>query len=381
MRLTFVHEWLISYAGSERVLSAAAELFPDAPIHTLLCSAGCIVGTPLAGREIMTSLLQRLPFAASRHRMLLPLMPFAVEQLDVSDANVILSSQHAVAHGVLTRADQLHVSYVHSPMRYAWDLHHDYLAAEGLDFGPRGLLTRYLLHRLRLWDAVAAQRVDRFVANSAYVARRINKHYRRRAEVIYPPVDVHRFDPASQRDDFYIAVSRLVPYKRIDLVVQAAIEHDRPLVVIGDGPERHRIEAIVERAGPATKVTLLGEQPTAVVADHLSRCRALIFAADEDFGIVPVEAMAAGAPVVALGRGGACETVVDGETGVWFEDQSVAGVQAGITRFEAIEGELDPSRCRERAERFSKPRFQRELSVLLDRLWDRFERAKLLKAD
>lgn len=371
MRVAVVHEWLTKLAGSEKVVQAALELHPDAPLYTLIHDSRATRDTELRRHAIHTSFLDSLPFSRSKWRLYLPLMPLAVEQFDLSDYDLVLSSNHCVAKGILTRADQLHISYVHTPMRYAWDLHGQYLRESGLGFGPRGLLARAILHRLRQWDVLAANRVDVFVANSRTVARRIWKTYRRRAHVIYPPVDVNRFVPDRPREEFYLAVSRFVPYKRMDLIVQAFRESGRPLVVIGDGPDESKVRAL---AGP--NVTFLGRRSDEVVADHMQRCRAFVFAADEDFGITPVEAQAAGAPVIAYGAGGVTESVVPGQTGLFFPQQTSASLVDAIKQFEATESRFDPAALRANAERFSKPRFQRELSHLIDRCWSAFTRSR-----
>lgn len=366
MRLALVHEWLISYAGSERVLAAAAECWPDAPIHALVCDRDKLHGTPLAGRDIYTSFLQRLPGSRKRHTRYLPLMPLAVEQLDLRDCDVVLSSSHAVAKGVLTRADQLHVSYVHTPMRYAWDLSLDYLEQSGLSRRRRGMLARLLLHYLRLWDVAAANRADVLLANSRCVARRIERTYRRRAQVIYPPVAVERFRADQPRESFYLVVSRLAPYKRVDLVVEAFTASGRPLVVIGDGPERGRIERLA-----GANVRLLSGLDDADVADHMQRCRAFVMAADEDFGITAVEAQAAGAPVIAYDRGGARETVRAGETGLFFSRQEVASLNVTVEAFEARREPWDAEAIRRHAEGFATARFQRELVAVVEGAWER----------
>ena len=382
MRLGFVHEWLVSHAGSERVVAAAAECYPGSPIFTLVHNPAATRGTEFKKHPITTSWLQRLPGAAggSKHRLYLPLMPMAVESLDVGGLDVVVSSSHAVAKGVLTRADQLHISYVHTPARYAWDLYHEHLREvvgrthtgtevpePGRVGGLKGALAQGVMHYFRGWDFAAAQRVDVFVANSRYVARRIWKTYRREAAVIYPPVDVERFTPAERREDFYLVVSRLVPYKRVTAIAEAFTRLGRPLVIVGDGPET---DAVRKASGP--NVTLVGELDDAAVAERMARCRAFVIAADEDFGITAVEAMAAGAPVIAYGKGGVRETVVEGETGVFFAEQTADGVAEGVTKFEAFKSGLDAGVIRSRAERFSRARFQREFVSLVDHEWDRF---------
>ncbi len=372
MRTHLVHEWLGPIGGSELVLEALAALYPQAPIHALVYWRELYAQREIGRHEVRTSFIDRLPTGRRRYTRFLPLMPLAVEGLDTSDAEVVISSSHAVAKGVLTRADQLHISYVHTPMRYAWDMRQAYLQQTGLDRGLRGKITHALLHYLRNWDIASANRVDHYLANSHYIARRIAKTYRRDSQVIYPPVDVERFTASTQRDDFYLTVSRLVPYKRIDLIAAAMAKLDRPLVIIGDGPERAKIEAAAASAHPG-RVTLLGYQDDSVVRDHLQRCRAFLFAAEEDFGIVPVEAQAAGAPVIALGKGGVRETVIDGRTGVFFFEQSLEGLTRGIEQFEAQPAShWDASTIAAHAQQFSTSRFKRELAAFVNEAWTRF---------
>jgi glycosyltransferase involved in cell wall biosynthesis len=306
----------------------------------------------------------------------------AIEQLDLSAYDVIVSSSHAVAKGVLTGPDQLHVCYCHSPIRYAWDLQHEYLRQTGLARGVRGGLARYLLHRMRAWDLGTANGVDHFVANSSFVARRIQKVYRRDATVIHPPVDVDAFTPGGPRGAHYVTASRFVPYKRVDLIVEAfAAMPDRELVVIGDGPEAERIRA---RAAP--NVRLLGHQPFDVLHQQLRSARAFVFAAVEDFGIVPLEAQATGTPVIAYARGGAAETIRGLDharpSGVLYDEQSAEGIVRAVRAFEAASASVTAESCRDNAERFSADRFRREFGAFVDaRCVERFGRRLLGSAD
>ena len=362
MRVAVVHDWLSTYTGAERVLEQILRVFPDADLFAVFDVMPASERGFLAGRAVRTSPLQRAPLLHRWYRHYLPLMPLAVEQLDVSGYDLVLSSSWAVAKGVLTGPDQLHVCYCHTPVRYAWELQHEYLRAAGLTRGLRGAAVRYLLHRLRIWDVRTHPGVDSFVANSGYVARRIRKTYRRDAVVIHPPVDVAGFTPGGERDDYYLTMSRLVPYKRIDLIVEAfAAMPARRLVVIGDGPDRRKLE----RLAPAN-VTLLGHVPEEALRERLRRARAFVFAADEDFGIAPVEAQACGTPVIALGRGGALETVrgLDdpAPTGVLYAEQSADGVRGAVELFERSEGAITAAACRENALRFGPERFRRELT-------------------
>jgi glycosyltransferase involved in cell wall biosynthesis len=364
--VAIVHDWLATYAGSEKVVEQMLHVFPQADLFAVVDFLPAADRHMLQCRQVHTSFIQRLPFARRAFRAYLPLMPLAVEQWDLNRYDIVLSSSHAVAKGVLTRADQLHIAYVHTPLRYAWDLQHEYLRQSGLNRGLRTLFVRPLLHYLRLWDRAAADRVDCFIANSQYVARRIEKTYRREARVIYPPVDIDRFMLGAERADYYVAASRLVPYKRIDLIVEAFRNLPaRQLVVIGDGPEYKKI---ARRATP--NIRLLGFQSDAALQHHLQTAKALVFAADEDFGILPVEAQACGTPVIAFGRGGALETVVDGETGLFFSEQTPGSIAAAIERFESEPLLCDAPSIREHAQRFSIARFRRELSGLVTRQWN-----------
>lgn len=365
MKVAIVHDWLVQPGGAEKVLEQIIRCFPDADLFSLVDFLED--RTPVCGKPVTTSFIQHLPFAQRRYRGYLPLMPLAVEQFDLSPYDLVITSSYAVAKGVLVGPDQTHVSYVHSPMRYAWDLQHAYLREAHLERGPKSWAARALLHYLRGWDARSANGVDRLIANSHFVARRVMKTYRREAAVIAPPVDVDRFEPCSAKEDFYLTASRMVPYKRIDLIVEAfSLVPERRLVVIGDGPG---FAAIREKAGP--NVTVLGYQPFEVLKDHMQRAKAFVFAAEEDFGIVAVEAQACGTPVIAYGKGGALETVVPlGEpqpTGVHFGTQSVASLLEAVDRFEREQSKISAAACRENAERFSAAAFRRAFMVEVTR--------------
>ena len=367
MRVAVVHEWMVSRAGSERVLEAILEVVPDADLYSIADFLPPGEGEFLKGRAARTSFIQRMPLAHRRHRLYFPLAPLAVEQFDLSTYDLVISSSHAVAKGVITRPGQLHLSYVYTPSRYAWDLQAQYLSRSGFG-GLRGAAARILLHYFRLWDVCAANRVDSFATLSHFVAERIRKTYRREAQVIYPPVDVDRFSMSEAKDDFYVTVSRAVPYKRIDLLVDAFGQMPRrKLVVIGDGPELKRLRG---RAG--ANVTLMGHQPFEVMGEEMRRARAFLFAAEEDFGIAPLEAQACGTPVIAFGRGGATETIIEGETGLFFHEQSVDAVIDGVERLERSAKAFDPKACRINAERFRPERFRSEFREFIDREWMAF---------
>jgi glycosyltransferase involved in cell wall biosynthesis len=373
VRIAIVHEWPVVYAGSEQVVAAMLDVFPRADLYALVHDPEALRGTPLEGVPVRTSFIQSLPKAKGKYRSYLPLMPLAVEQFDLRRYDIVISSNHAVAKGVLTGSDQLHVSYVHTPVRYAWDLYWDYLIESGLDRGIKGLLARLVLHYIRLWDVSASYRVDAYLANSAYIARRIGKLYRRPARVIHPPVDIDRFRSDLPREEFFVAVSRFVPYKRMDLIAEAFTETGKPIVIIGEGSEFKRVQ---HKSGP--NVELLGYQPDYVVADYLQRARALVFAAKEDFGIVPVEAQAAGCPVIAYGSGGTLETVVGwpetNPTGVLFDTQTPGAIEAAVELFQAHENEFLPENCRLNAQRFGGERFRRELATTIEGLWGKYQR-------
>jgi len=357
-RIALVHDWFEACYGSERVVEQILACFPSADLFALVDVVPEGERGFLGDRPVTTSFIQRLPFARRRFRTYLPLMPLAVEQFDLSAYDLVLSSSHALAKGVLTGPDQLHVAYVHAPMRYAWEYQHQYLRESGLERGLRGLLARWVLHRMRLWDYRTANGVDRFLANSRFIARRIEKIYRRESAVVYPPVEVDAFVPAPARADYFLAVSRFVPYKHTATIVRAfRALPGRRLVVIGGGPGLARA-----RAEAPANVELLGVQPRAVVRERLAEARALIFAAEEDFGITPVEAQAAGTPVIAYGRGGALETVRGlGEprpTGLFFDEQTPAAIAAAVERFEREGSAIRPADCRANALAFTPERFR-----------------------
>jgi glycosyltransferase involved in cell wall biosynthesis len=372
MRIAFIHDWLVDKGGSENVLSAMLEQWPHAPVYTLVHDHQGPTRSLLNGHTVITSFLQKLPQATRRYRSFLPLMPIAIEQFDLSAFDIVISSSHAVAKGVIIGPDQLHISYVHSPIRYAWELQFQYLREAGLDHGLKSVLVRWLLHYIRLWDTRTANGVDEFVCNSRFVARRIWKVYHRKATVIYPPVDVDKFELCEQKENFYLTASRMVPYKRINLIVEAfAKMSDKRLFVIGNGPDFDKIKAIA-----TPNVILMGYQPLEVLREKMQKAKAFIFAAEEDFGIVPVEAQACGTPVIAFGKGGALETIVNEKTGLFFEEQSVDSLLDAISRFETRKMEFSPHEIRKNAERFSKARFQEEFTSFVNQKWQDFEQRK-----
>ena len=358
-RIAVVHDWLVDYAGSERVLAEILRCLPQADLHVLVDRMPAGERAPFAGRPARTTFLQHMPGIASHLAWYLPLMPVAIEQLDLAGYELVISSSHAVAKGVIVPPDALHLSYVHSPMRYAWDQQFEYLRAQGRLLG---IPLRWLLHRLRIWDRGSAAGVDHFAANSGFIARRIAKAYRREAQIIYPPVDTEFYVPGGTREDYYLAVARLVGYKRVDLLVQAFRElPDRRLVVVGDGPEQRRLQAAA-----GANVEFAGRLPPEQLRARLQCARAFLFAAVEDFGIAPVEAMACGTPVIAYGRGGAAETVAGldarAPTGVLFGEQTAAAVVRAVKTFEENAQRVTAEACRARAAQFSASRFRSEFT-------------------
>ncbi|MBB4066539.1 glycosyltransferase [Gellertiella hungarica] len=355
MRVAIVHDWLYTIGGAERVLQEMLACYPDADVFCLFDFLKPEDRAKIGLKSTQTSFLQKLPFVKRSHRVFLPLMPIAIEQLDLSPYDLIISSSYAVAKGVLTGPDQLHVSYVHSPIRYAWDLQHTYLARNPNPI--TSFLARPLLHWLRVWDTRTAHGPDMMIANSHFVARRIRKVYGRKAKVLYPPVLLStRSEPLPKKGHF-LAASRLVPYKNIEAIVRAFAElPDQQLVVAGDGPEGARLRKI---AGP--NVTFAGFVSDGALRELMATARAFVFAAEEDFGIISVEAQSEGTPVLALGKGGSCETVVDGRTGLFFDTPEPSAIAACVRQFLTREAEFTPENCREQAARFSADRFRDDL--------------------
>ena len=358
MKVAIVHYWLVNMRGGEKVVEALGEIFPDADIFTHVYDESRISDS-IKRHTIKTTFIAWLPWARKYYQKYLPLMPFALEQLDLQEYDLVISSESGPSKGVMTRPDALHICYCHTPMRYVWSGYHAY-------HGRAGRLTRLLMpavmHRMRMWDLASASRVDHFIANSRNVARRIEKYYRRSATVIYPPVEMPQAAglPASGGD--YLFVSQLVPYKCADVVIEAFNVMGKPLVVIGSGEEYGRLSRL---CGPT--VTMLGWQDDESLARYYAGCRALVFIADEDFGIVPVEAMSMGRPVIAFGKGGALETVVPGETGVLFGEQTVESLINAVDRFETIEASFDPIEIASRAQAFSRDEFNMQVAEVVGR--------------
>jgi len=361
LKVAIVHYWLINMRGGERVVEALCELYPDADVYTHVAEPEVLSDT-IRGHRIQETFIARLPGARRHYQKYLALMPLALEQLDLRAYDLVISSECGPAKGVITTPRTLHLCYCHSPMRYVWDMYWDYLRDVSRPMRP---LARVLLHYLRRWDLASAFRVDHFMANSDYVARRVRKHYRRDAHVIHPPVDTEAFGPAESTADYYLMVGELVSYKRADLAVSAFSRAGKRLVVIGAGEQ---LSELRRRAGPTVEV--MGRQPASVIRDKYAHCRALLFPGEEDFGIVPIEAMASGRPVIAYRRGGALETVVEGRTGLFFDEQTEDSLLAAVERFEEIEETFDPADIRRHAIGFDKQVFKAKFRARAERLME-----------
>jgi len=345
--MAFVVDALPAMGGGEKTLFAALELFPQADVFTLIYNKNAFTSTPIADKQIITSYLDKLPFAQTHHRLLLPLMPSAIERFDLCKYDVIVSFSYAVAHGVHANNGTRHISYTYTPMRYAWsDINLDGTHSH------KNAMLNLVMDNFRTWDKAATSRVHEFAAISQGIAKRIQSAYQREARVIYPPVEIERFHPNGQRGDYFVTLSRLVAHKRIDLVIEAFSKLNLSLKIIGDGPERKRLQ---RRAAP--NIEFLGYQPDEVVAQLISKARGFVCAAEEDFGIAMVEAQAAGCPVIAYKAGGALETVIDGVTGLFFEEQTPASLIDAVERFNGSVHCFHHSDMTDNAQRFSKQHF------------------------
>lgn len=374
LKIAVVHDWLITYGGAERVLEQILAIFPQADLFSLYDFTPEGKRGYFLDKSVTTSFLQKFPLAKKKYRSYLPFMPLAVEQFDLSGYDLIISSSHAVAHGVLTNSEQLHISYFNNTMVYAWDLYHHYLEKSGLKKGFSGLLARMIMHYIRNWDATTALRVDKYIANSSYMAGRIEKLYGQPSEVIYPPVEVDKFDITTEdKGDYYVTVARLVPFKRIDLIIEAfnKMPHRR-LVILGDGPDMRSLMSVANE-----NILFLGYQNHDVVGKYVKKARAFLFSSVEPFGIAVVEALAAGTPVVAYGRGAAPEIVRDGTNGVLFDEQTSDSLVQAIERLESTTLDHDPLQMREEAFRFSTEQFRTRfkkyvLDAVAEKFGDRF---------
>ncbi|MCH4552103.1 glycosyltransferase [Aestuariibaculum lutulentum] len=365
MKKALIHDWYYVNGGAEKVLKSINNIWPDFDHYALIDFLDekdrkeIFLGD---NNYVNTSFIQKLPSAKSNHRKFLELFPYAIEQFDLSEYDLVISSSASIAKGVLTNANQLHISYIHSPMRYAWDLYHPYLKESKLK-GLKAWYAKRVLSKIRLWDVLSTNRVDYLIANSKYIAKRIKKVYRRDSKVIYPPVDISSFALEINKKDYYVTASRFVPYKKIDLIVEAFSKmSDKTLIVIGDGPELKKIQSKM-----SANIILTGHIELSEVISYFQKAKAFIFAAEEDFGIVPVEAQACGTPVLAYGKGGALETIEDGVSGTFFYEQSVDAIINGVAKMNSIK--FEPERVRDNAEKFSKERFEKEFKETVEELY------------
>lgn len=361
MKVAIVHDWLTTMGGAEKVILELKRIFPEAPIYTLVYNKNKL-GAYFDKYEIKTSYLQKNPLAKKKHQLFFKYMPRAFEEFDLSEFDLIISSSSAFAKGVITPPHSIHVCYCHTPPRYIWDLTHEYLKDYNI------LVKKYLeknFHYLRIWDGIAANRVDYFIANSFYVAQRIKKFYKRESKVIYPPVDTDYFTPSEDGkiEDYYLIVSRLVAYKRVDIAIEAFNHLSKRLIIVGDGPEFKKLKGLAKN-----NIEFLGYQPDDVIRDLYRHCKALIFPGVEDFGIVPVEVQACGRPVIAFRRGGTLETVEENRTGLFFNDQKSDSLIDAIYKFEKNIQNFDPNHIRSHAEKFSTDRFKNEFKNFVNKI-------------
>ena len=369
MKVAIVHEWLVTVGGSDKVIKAILDVFPDADIYTLVAKKAICDELGIPWNKVHTSFIQKMPFGRKKHRAYLPLFPFAIEQFDLRGYDVVISSSHCVAKGVLTKADQFHICYCHSPIRYVWDKYNEYLEESHLAKGLKSWMVRYFLHRIRKWDMLSSFRVDSFISNSDYVGRRIQKTYRRESTTIHPNIDISNFELCEEKDNYYLTCSRLVAYKKIDLVIEAFNQMpDKKLVVIGDGPN---LKAYKKKAG--SNVVIMGYQSIEVLKEKMQHAKAFIFAADEDFGMLPIEAESCGTPVIAYGHGGSLETVSEGKTGLFFKEQTSEAIIDAVNKFESL-GQMpfDYKECRKWAEQFSEERFKNEIRSFVEEKYREF---------
>lgn len=373
MKKALVHDWYYVNGGAEKVVHSINNIWDDFLHFSLVDFLNDKDRSfILNGKGVTTSFIQKLPTAKANHRKFLQLFPYAIEQFDLRDFDLVLSSSASIAKGVLTNQNQLHICYCHSPVRYAWDLYQDYLEELNLNKGLKSFYAKYVLHKIRNWDVSTVNRVDYFIANSKYIAKRIQKIYNREAVVIYPPVDIEAFSLETNKEDYYFTASRMVPYKKTELIVKAFNEMpEKRLVVSGDGPEYDKVKGM---AGP--NIELLGYTEQKVLKCYMQKAKAFIFAAEEDFGIIPVEAQACGTPVIAYNKGGVKETVINGKTGLFFDKQEPDYIIDTIKRFELLD--FNYSEIRESVLKFSKERFEEEIKDFVITKYEQFKNNRAL---
>lgn len=371
MKVAIVQEWLVTVGGSDKVVKAIMDVFPDADIYTLVAKKEVCDELGIPWEKVHTSFIQKMPLGTKKHRAYLPLFPFAIEQFDLRGYDVVISSSHCVAKGVLTKADQLHICYCHSPIRYCWDMYNEYLEESHLDKGFKSWLVRLMLHPIRQFDAIAGSRVDYYISNSDYVGQRIRKTYRRKTTTIHPNIDISNFELCNDKQEYYLASSRLVAYKKIDTIIEAFNQMpDKKLVVIGGGPNLEAYRKLAK-----DNVTVMGYQPFDVLKDKMQHAKAFVFAADEDFGMIPIEAQSCGTPVIAYGHGGSLETVNGGKTGLFFNEQTPEAIVEAVNKFEAMGSQpFAPAVCRQWAEGFSEERFKREIKEFVEEKYEEFKK-------
>lgn len=371
MKVAIVQEWLVTVGGSDKVVKAILDVFPDADIYTLVAKKEVCDELGIPWEKVHTSFIQKMPLGTKKHRAYLPLFPFAIEQFDLRGYDVVISSSHCVAKGVLTKADQLHICYCHSPIRYCWDMYNEYLEESHLDKGFKSWLVRLMLHPIRQFDAIAGSRVDYYISNSDYVGQRIRKTYRRKATTIHPNIDISNFELCNYKQEYYLASSRLVAYKKIDTIIEAFNQMpDKKLVVIGGGPNLEAYRKLAK-----DNVIVMGYQPFDVLKDKMQHAKAFVFAADEDFGMIPIEAQSCGTPVIAYGHGGSLETVNGGKTGLFFKEQTPEAIVEAVNNFESMGAQpFAPADCRQWAEGFSEERFKREIKEFVEEKYEEFKK-------
>lgn len=367
MKKALINDWYNQNGGAEKVIHAINNVWDDfdhfALVDFLNDDERKFI---LHGKTAKTSFIQKLPFARKDHRKFLQFFPYAIEQFDLREYDLILSSSSSIAKGVLTNNNQLHICYCHSPMRYAWDLYHQYLDEAKLNRGLKSIYAKYVLHKVRIWDSVTVNRVDHFIANSKYIAARIKKIYNRDSTVIYPPVNTDFFELEENKEDFYFTASRMVPYKKVQLIVEAFNElPNRKLIVGGNGPDFDKIKKIAK-----SNIQIVGHISANELKQYMQKAKAFVFAAEEDFGIIPVEAQACGTPVIAFGKGGALETVINGKTGLFFKQQNVQSLLQAIETFETMQ--FDSKLIRDNALTFSKERFEKEIKEFVEENYKQF---------
>lgn len=371
MKVAIVQEWLVTVGGSDKVVKAILDVFPDADIYTLVAKKEVCDELGIPWEKVHTSFIQKMPLGTKKHRAYLPLFPFAIEQFDLRGYDVVISSSHCVAKGILTKADQLHICYCHSPIRYCWDMYNEYLEESHLDKGFKSWLVRLMLHPIRQFDAIAGSRVDYYISNSDYVGQRIRKTYRRKATTIHPNIDISNFELCNDKQEYYLASSRLVAYKKIDTIIEAFNKMpDKKLVVIGGGPNLEAYRKLAKE-----NVTVMGYQPFDVLKEKMQHAKAFVFAADEDFGMIPIEAQSCGTPVIAYGHGGSLETVNGGKTGLFFNEQTPEAIVEAVNKFESMGSQpFAPADCRQWAEGFSEERFKREIKEFVEEKYEEFKK-------